>query len=71
MSLHLLPVSLRVMRGLVVLAIAFAAAAAYTSTEYRYHEFFAGAALGVLLVLAVCLFRAHPAEVEELPKNET
>ncbi len=65
MSMRLLPASLRAMRGLVFAAIGFAAAAACSPVNYRYHVFFEGATLGVLLVLAVTLWRAHPAEVEE------
>lgn len=67
MSMRLLPATLTAMRGLVVVALALAAATAYTNTHYRYHSFFAGATLGVLFVLAALLFRAHPAEVEDLP----
>jgi hypothetical protein len=69
MSMRIVPVSLRAMRGLVVVAMAFAAVSAYASPNYRYRSFCAGAALGVLLVLAAALFRAHAAEVESAPPD--
>ena len=69
MSLRLPPASLRALRGLGVVAVVSAAATAYTPATYRYHSFFAGVTLGLLLVLTVMLFRAHAAEVEELPAN--
>jgi hypothetical protein len=67
MSMRVLPATLSAMRGLAVAALACAAAAAYTRADYRYHQFFAGATVGILLVLAVLLFRAPAAEVEIMP----
>jgi len=51
----------------VVAALASAAATAYTPATHHYHSFFSGVTVGILLVLAVSLFRAHAAEVEDLP----
>lgn len=67
MSMRVLPATLTAMRGLAVAALACAAATAYTKPEYRYHQFFAGATVGVLLVLTFLLFRAPAAEVEVMP----
>jgi bacteriorhodopsin len=65
MSLHRFPVSLNALRALAVAGAACGAASAYTPASYRYHSFFAGATVGILVVLAAMLFRAHPAEVED------
>jgi len=67
MSLRTIPATLRTMRLLALLALALAAVSAYATPAFRYRMFCAGSAVGVLLVLVVVLFRAHPAEVEAMP----
>jgi hypothetical protein len=67
MSMRLLPATLSAMRGLAIAALVCAAVAAYSLPSYRYHQFFAGATVGILLVLIVILFRAPAAEVEIMP----
>ena len=71
MSMHLLPATLRAMRGLAIAALICAAIAAYSAANYRYHQFFAGATVGILLVLIVMLFRAPAAEVEIMPHESS
>jgi 4-hydroxybenzoate polyprenyltransferase len=71
MSMRLLPATLRAMRALAVAALVCAAIAAYSAANYRYHQFFAGATIGVLLVLIVMLFRAPAAEVEIMPHESS
>lgn len=69
MSLRRFPASLTALRGLAIAAIVCASVAAFTNAQFRYREFFSGVTVGILLVLVISLFSAHPAEVEAPPAS--
>jgi hypothetical protein len=64
MSIRRFPVSLAAMRSLAVAALLCASVSGFTTTQFRYRDFFSGVTVGILLVLVIALFRAHSAEVD-------
>jgi hypothetical protein len=64
MSMRRFPASLTALRALAIIATVCAAAATFSHAQFRYKDFLGGVTIGILLVLVIALFSAHPAEVE-------